>query len=87
MELSARNSERSFTVELKSKAHLRSIAVTNAQSEGVLIEGALGELQQVRFVDGVILEVVGANGVLRLDIWEDEITRKPLKEEGGEIKQ
>ncbi len=88
METPARNKERSFCIDLKSKAHLKNIALTNASPEGVLIEGMLGELQQARFVEGVILEVVGSNGILRIDIREDGIKKVQLKDDkGGEIKQ
>jgi hypothetical protein len=88
METPARNKERSFCIELKSKTHLKNIAMTNASSEGVLIEGTLGELQQARFAEGVILEVVGSNGILRIDIEDDEIKKPKLTDEkGGETKQ
>jgi hypothetical protein len=83
MEIPARNKERSFCIELKSKTHLKNIAMTNASSEGVLIEGMLGVLQQVRFAEGIILEVVGSNGILRIDIREDEIKTAQLKDERG----
>ena len=83
MEMPARNKERSFSIELKSKTHLKNIAMTNASFEGVLIEGMLGELQQVRFAEGIILEVVGSNGILRIDITEDEIKTAQLKDEKG----
>jgi hypothetical protein len=81
MEISARNKDRSFCIELKSKIYLTNIALTNASSEGVLIEGMLGELQQVRFAEGIILEVVGSNGILRIDIREDEIKKVQSKNE------
>jgi len=42
----------------------------------VLIEGTIGELLRATFVEGVVLEVVGKNGVLRLDLREDDITKK-----------
>jgi hypothetical protein len=80
METQARNKERSFCIELKSKTHLKNIAMTNAPFEGVLIEGLLGKLQQARFAEGIILEVVGTNGILRIDIAEDEIKKVQLKD-------
>jgi hypothetical protein len=73
---------RLFSVELKSKAQLKSIMVTNGGSpEGVMIEGVLGELERACFAEGIILEVVGSCGVLRVDLAEQEITKPLLKNE------
>jgi len=71
--------ERVFSVELKSKQNLKSITLTNGSSDSVLLEGNIGELVQARFTEGVILEVVGKNGVLRLDLGEKEILKTPEK--------
>jgi hypothetical protein len=72
---------RIFTVELKSKAYLKNIMMTNGNSsEGVMIEGALGELKRACFAEGVILEVVGANGVLRVDLRENEISKSRFED-------
>jgi len=67
--------ERMFSVELQSRRSLKSISLTNGSSDSVLLEGNIGDLVQARFAEGVILEVVGKNGVLRLDLGEDEILR------------
>ena len=75
MERKTSNKERVFSVELKSKRNLKNIILTNGSSESVLIEGTIGELLQATFVEGVVLEVVGKNGVLRLDLREDDITK------------
>ncbi|HII41132.1 MAG TPA: hypothetical protein HA326_07970 [Thermoplasmata archaeon] len=64
---------RIFTVELKSRAALRSASLSNGNQEGVLIEGTLGRLTSASFLDGVVLEVVGSEGVLRLDLQRQEI--------------
>ncbi|MGD0645865.1 MAG: hypothetical protein ABSA75_13245 [Candidatus Bathyarchaeia archaeon] len=75
--------ERVFSVELESKRNLKNVTLTNGSSDSVLVEGNIGELVQARFAEGVILEVVGKNGVLRIDLREDEIlgtTQKNLAE-------
>ncbi len=64
---------RVFTVELKSRAALKSASLSNGRQEGVLIEGTLGTLMNAGFLDGVVLEVVGSEGVLRLDLGSQEI--------------
>lgn len=73
---------RLFSVELKSKSFLKNMAMTNGSPEGVMIEGELGELVRACFAEGIILEIVGTNGVLRVDLGEHEITKPKLNEEG-----
>jgi hypothetical protein len=48
----------------------------------------LGELQCVRFAEGIVLELVGSYGTIRIDIGADEIKKVQVKnEKGGEAKQ
>ena len=81
MESKTNRKERVFSVELKSKRHLRNVTLTNGSSDSVLLEGSIGELMQATFAEGIILEVVGKNGVLRVDLGEDEIKKKPKQNE------
>ncbi len=67
--------ERVFSVELKSKRHLKNVTLTDGSNESVLVEGTIGELVQATFAEGVILEVVGKKGVLTIDLREDEIKK------------
>ena len=75
------NKERVFSVELKSKNNIKNVTLTNSNSNGVLLEGTIGELVEAKFADGVVLQVVGNNGVLRLDLGEDEIKRTSDKKQ------
>ncbi len=68
--------ERSFSVELKPDVNLRHIAFNQDSRENALIEGSIGELEHARFVEDMVLEILGRKGVLRIDISEDEITKK-----------
>ncbi len=77
MENKPANKERVFSVELKSKRNLKNVTLTNGSSDSVLVEGTIGELVQATFKEGIILEVVGKNGVLRVDLGEDEIKKTP----------
>jgi len=81
MESKTKNKERFFSVELKSKRNLKNVTLTNGSSDSVLVEGTIGELVQATFVEGVVLEVVGKNGVLRLDLGEDDIKRTSEQEQ------
>lgn len=77
--------ERSFSLELKSKSHLKSVSIPNGTRENVLVEGTIGELIQIGFAEGIVLEIMGEKGVLRIDITEDEVTQSKKKEpKGGE---
>ena len=67
--------QRTFSVELNSKANLKNVSITSNQAETVLIEGCIGELKEASFDDDVILQVVGSKGTLRLDLAPKEITK------------
>jgi hypothetical protein len=75
MESTIQNKERVFSVELTSKRDLKSITLANGFSDSVLVEGTIGELVHATFAEGIILEVVGKNGILRIDLREDEIKK------------
>jgi len=77
------NEERFFSVELKSKANLKNVTLTNGSHENVLIEGTIGELVRAEFAEGVVLEVVGSLGVLRINLKETEI--KKIQKREGEV--
>lgn len=61
-----------FSVEMKSKRHVRSISISNEARDRVLFEGDLGELEEVAFIEGSMLEVRGTNGVLRVELGQRE---------------
>ena len=85
MESKTISKERVFSVELKSKRSLKNVTLTNGSSDSVLVEGTIGELVQANFTEGIILEVVGKEGVLRVDLGEDEIKKTP-KQNASEVK-
>lgn len=70
-----KESSHAFSVELKSKEFLRNVMISNRKGEKVLIEGFLGELEEVSFVEGAMLELRGSNGVLRIDLKEEELEK------------
>ena len=73
-----RKKERVFSVELQSKKHLKTVSLTNGTANSVLLEGNIGELVQATFKEGLILEVIGKNGILRVDLKKNEVS-KPTK--------
>ncbi len=62
-----------FSIELKSKEYLKLIIIPNDVEDSVSIEGFLGELEEIELVEGVMLEIKGANGTLRMDLEEEEL--------------
>jgi hypothetical protein len=86
MQKKVENEERFFSVELKSKAHLKNVSLANGSRDNVLVEGSIGELLQATFADGIILEVVGKKGILRINLAEHEI-KKTTDQNQNEGKQ
>jgi hypothetical protein len=79
------NKERVFSVELKSKRNLKNVTLTNDSNDSVLVEGTIGELVQATFAEDIILEVVGKNGILRINLRDDEI-KKATEQNRTEVK-
>jgi len=67
--------EHMFSIELKSKEHVKRVALSNENGGNVLIEGFLGKLQDLSFTEGIMLEIQGTNGTLRMDLSEKELER------------
>jgi hypothetical protein len=69
-----------FTVELKSRGNVKNVTLSNG-TQGVLIEGTLGALKRAEFVEDIVLEVTGENGVLRVDLAREDLAKRTSKEE------
>jgi len=72
-----------FTVELKSRGNVKNVTLSNG-AQGVLIEGTLGALKRAEFVEDVVLEVTGDNGVLRVDLAREDLAKQTRKGEEDE---
>ena len=75
---------RSFSVELKSKEHVKNLSLSDEGRERVLVEGVLGELEELDIVEEAVFQLKGANGNLTLDLTEEEISRMLTKKNGCE---
>jgi hypothetical protein len=64
-----------FSVEMGSKEHVRSISISDQAHDRVLFEGDLGRLLEVSIIERSALEIIGENGVLRIEIDEDMLQR------------
>jgi hypothetical protein len=70
-----RRAKHALSVEMRSREHIKRISVSDNSRDPVIFEGELGELNGLRFIEGLMLEVDGANGVLRIDMTEEEFER------------
>jgi hypothetical protein len=68
----------------RTKRYLKLVAMPNDAGDNVLIEGFLGELEAVDLVEGVMLEIQGTNGTLRMDLKKEEL-RKLLTKGGKRL--
>lgn len=75
--------DRTFSIEMKSKKHVRHLSMFNESHERGLFEGSLGELAELSMIEGAVLEVRGANGVLRIDVSVDELHNMLWKKKVG----
>ncbi len=75
--------EHSFSVEMRSKEHVKHISLSDELHDRVLFEGSLGKLEELSMIEGAVLVVKGANGVLRIDLSEDKLRKMlfPKKKE------
>jgi hypothetical protein len=77
--LGVKSVEHSFSVEMKSKRHVKSISISDESHDRVLFEGNLGELLVLSFVEGDVLEFIGVNGVLRVGLTGEQL-QKTIRE-------
>ncbi len=64
-----------FSIELKSKEHLKLIAMPCGAKDNVLFEGFLGDLEALNLVDGAMLEIQGSHGTFKMDLKEEELEK------------
>ncbi len=80
--------EHSFSIEMNSKESVRSISFHSKENGHIFFEGFLGKLRNVSLVEGVMLEIEGSNGILKLDVTQQEfeyfLLSKKTNSNGGE---
>jgi hypothetical protein len=74
-----RGARRIFSVELDSGDDLLKVSIPN-RSQRILMEGTIGTLKQAGFVEDAVLELVGTNGVLRVDLSREDMEKYNRKE-------
>jgi hypothetical protein len=71
--LSLEGSEHVFSVEMKSKQYVKNISISDEAHDRVLFEGNLGKLLGISYVEGDVLELIGVNGVLRINLTREQL--------------
>jgi hypothetical protein len=67
-----------FSVVLDSKQQVKNIILSEELHQKVFLEADIGQLEKVKFTEGIVLEVVGTKGVLRIDL-PIEVLRKAVE--------
>jgi hypothetical protein len=57
-----------FSVELTDKGNLKTLELSDSSDKKTVIEGFLGNLETIDFVENAMLEIHGSNGTFRIDI-------------------
>ncbi len=57
-----------FSAVLDSKKQVKNITLSDNINQKVFFEADIGQLEEVKFTEGLLLEVVGTKGVLRIDL-------------------
>ena len=60
--------KQTFSAVLDSKKQVKNITLTDNIHQKVFFEADIGQLEQVKFTEGLLLEIVGTKGVLRIDL-------------------
>ena len=76
----------SFSVELKTEGAVKRMSFLNKKNGRVFFEGCLGKLTNINMVEGVMLEIEGDNGTLRLDITQKEIEQGIIPKKSSQVK-
>ena len=64
-----------FSVELNSKNNVKLVTIADNKRDRVQIEGYLGKILELNFLEDSLLEIRGFNGTLRLDLHIDDLNK------------
>ena len=72
----------SFSVQMNSAGNLSGLVI-NRKKDRIFIEGELGKIEEVEFIEEKVLTLMGENGVLRIDISRETLIEalSPKKKE------
>jgi hypothetical protein len=69
------SSSHMFSIELVSRDCVKCLVIPTENGSKVLIEGFLGDIEELGIIEGVMLEINGSKGTLKMDLSEEEISK------------
>jgi hypothetical protein len=66
---------------MTSKSYVDTISMSNEPNGEVMFEGELGGLVQIEFIEGIIMQITGENGVFRIDLTQKELSHGLAKKQ------
>ena len=60
--------KQSFSAVLDSKNQVKNITITEDKHQKVFLEAYIGQLMEIKFTEGLLLEIIGSEGILRIDL-------------------
>ena len=63
----------SFSIELVSRNQVKRVSLPDGSGDKLMVEGCLGELTGMELVEGILLEIRGTGGVLRIELSREEL--------------
>ena len=63
---------RAFSIKISSREHLSHISISEGR-DGVVVEGDIGEVQDISLIESLMLEIKATHGTLRFDVTKPEL--------------
>ena len=76
--------QHSFSIEMNSEHSVTRMSFLDKENGKVFFEGFLGELKNITMVEDLMLEITGANGILRVDISQEEMKKHLNTKKNGD---
>ena len=57
-----------FSIELHHKKYVKNVSLSNQSHDRALFDGVLGSISSVTILEDSVIEFIGKNGVIRIDI-------------------
>lgn len=72
--------ECSFSVVLASREDLFGLVLNGVRGKGLTVNGSLGEVSNIEFIDSSVMVITGKKGVIRLDLLPETLNKMLNKE-------
>ena len=72
--------EHMFSLEMKCKKFVKNLSFSNDSRNRVYFQGFLGDIKELSFVNGGMLEIKGVSGTFRIDLSKEELRKMMTKQ-------